>query len=96
MIFIFLFGIVLSIVVAVLFNMDEELIITVKSKYGISLGGNSSITKTYVAKRIVNTTGNNFNDWRYYNDGGEIITNETLMELIHKSFVCGNNPLTTA
>lgn len=87
MIFIFLFGVVLSVVVAVLFNIDEELIITVKSKYGIALGSNSDITKTYVAKRISKTTGNKPSDWNYYNEAGEIITDVILIELIHKSFV---------
>lgn len=87
MIFIFLFGVLLSVVVAVLFNMDGEVIITVKSKHGIALGSKSAITKGYVAKRIKGKTGNEANHWVYYNDGGDIITDEALTKLIHKVFV---------
>jgi len=83
---IFIFGALLAAVVFILTNMNGELIIRVNSKYGISLGSNSDVSKAYVAKRKKDKSGDNVNHWKYYNDSGETIKDETLSNLIFDSF----------
>ena len=88
MFFLFIFGASLTVTLFVLFNMDGETIITVNSKYGLSLS-NSNISKAYVAKRKNGKNGNDSADWDYYNDAGDMINNQDLIGLkfLQKTYI---------
>jgi len=83
---VFVFGILLGAIVFILISMNNELVITINSKYGISLGSNSDITKAYVAKRKKDKSGYKINHWNYYNDSGDKITDKALIRIIYNSF----------
>lgn len=83
MVLLFAFGAFITTLMFVLSNSDNETIITIKSKYSLSLGRDES----YLVKRKNDRNGNNIDDWVYYNESGEIIDNEILINLIHSSFV---------
>jgi len=83
MVLLFAFGAFITTLMFVLSNSDNETIITIKSKYSLSLGRDES----YLAKRKNDRSGNNIDDWVYYNESGDIIDNEILINLIYSSFV---------
>jgi hypothetical protein len=86
MFLIFVFGALLGAIVFVLTSIDGELIVTINSKYGMSLGSNSDVSKAYVAKRKKGRGGYSSDDWDYYNDSGDIIEDKLLIKLIYNTF----------
>lgn len=83
MVLLFAFGAFITTLMFVLSNSDNETIITIKSKYSLSLGRDES----YLVKRKKDRNGNNVDDWVYYNESGDIIDDIFLINLIHSSFI---------
>ncbi len=70
----------------VIFNSDNEKTIPLVSKYGL-LEKTDDVSKNYLAKRIIDKSGKDKSHWVYYNDFGDVIEDEELIDLIHSSFV---------
>ena len=79
-------GVMIIALLIIAYKSEHETFVTINSKYGVKMN-TKGISRLYMAKKNRNTNGYDIEDWKFYDDNGDSITDNKLKTIIFGSFV---------